>query len=260
MVKFNIITLFTNLFELYLNFSVFKKNREKGIFDYKLIDLREFGLGKHRKVDDYPYGGGKGMVLMPEPLSKAIESIDERGIVIYFSPKGLKLDNNFVKKIIFDYDKFLEEKNLKNNNLNDTNNIKKNNVNNINYKIFTLICGRYEGIDQRIIDLYVDIEISLGDFVLTSGEIPALAFIDSLCRFLEGFLEKEAISEESFENFLLEYPHYTRPKVFKNLKVPDVLVSGDHKKIEDWRFIERLKITKKNRKDLYYKFLEENNE
>lgn len=239
MIYFNIITLFPDIFEVYLNFSLFKKAREKGVFNYNIINLRNFGIGKHKKVDDYPYGGGKGMLLRPEPISNALDSIKARGMVIYLSPKGELLNNDLIKRII--ENNFLEG-------------------NKVRDKIFTLICGRYEGIDQRIIDLYVDLEISIGDFVLTGGELPALCLIDALLRYNENFLDKEALKEESFNKNLLEYPHYTRPEVFKGLKVPSILLSGNHKEIEEWRFLESIKLTKKNRKDLYYKFLEDENE
>ncbi|MCX8058167.1 MAG: tRNA (guanosine(37)-N1)-methyltransferase TrmD [Spirochaetes bacterium] len=243
---FNIITLFPEVFEIYLNISLFKKGKKKGIFNYNIINLREFGIGKHRKVDDYPYGGGKGMILRPEPLAKALNSISDKGIIIYFSPKGKLLNNELIKS-------FFEFEIKKDGNFNKEV-LKKEN------KAFSLICGRYEGIDQRIIDNYVDLEISIGDFVLTGGELPALCFIDCVLRQCTGFLDKNALKEESFEGNLLEYPHYTRPEIFMGYKVPEVLLSGNHKEIENWRFLERVKITKENRKDLYYKFLEENYE
>lgn len=227
--KFNIITLLPEIYDVYLNFSIFKKGIEKKIFNYSLINLRDFGLGKHKKVDDYPYGGGKGLILRCEPIANALKTIENKGTVVYFSPKGKKLNIELIKK----YAK----------------------IDNI-----TIINGRYEGIDQRIIDLYVDEEISIGDYVLSGSELASLVFIDAVLRQVDNFLSDEALKEESFENNLLEYPQYTRPEVFEGIKVPEILLSGHHKNIKNWRLEKSIEITMKRRPDIYKKYLEEKNE
>ena len=224
--NFNIITLLPEIYDVYLNFSIFKKGKEKNIFKYNLIDLRNFGLGKHKKIDDYPYGGGKGLIIRCEPIANALKTIKSKGKVIYFSPKGRVLNNKIVKE----YAK----------------------VDNI-----TIINGRYEGIDQRIIDLYVDDEISIGDFVLSGSELASLVFIDAVLRHTIDFLSEEALKEESFENNLLEYPQYTRPEIFEGLKVPEILLSGHHENIKKWRLRKSIEITKQRRPDIYKKYLEE---
>lgn len=229
MIKFNIITLLPEIYDIYLNFSIFKKGKEKKIFDYYLINLREFGIGKYKKVDDYPYGGGKGLILRCEPIAEALKCIGNKGKVLYFSPKGKLLNNQMVKEYA-------------------------------QIDFITIINGRYEGIDQRIIDLYVDDEISIGDFVLSGSELASLIFIDAVLRHRKSFLSEETLKEESFENNLLEYPQYTRPEIFEGVRVPEVLLSGHHENIKKWRLKKSIEITKNRRPDLYKKYLEGKNE
>ncbi len=217
--KFNIITLIPEIYETYFNFSVFYNALKKNLFSYEIKNLRDFGLGVHKKVDDYPYGGGIGMILRIEPLVDCLNSFSEKGKVIFMAPRGKRLDNKVVKELS-------------------------------KLPILTIVNGRYEGVDERFIEKYVDECISIGDFVLTGGDPAALALIDSVLRHVPGFLEQEALEEESFENSLLEYPQYTRPYEYMGLKVPDILISGNHKDIEKWRKIQRIEMTKKYRPDL----------
>jgi tRNA (guanine37-N1)-methyltransferase len=193
---------------------------EKGLIEYSLINIRDFALDKHKTCDDAPYGGGAGMVLKPEPLAAALDSIGgSLKRVIYPSPSGIKFDQNQAERLA-------------------------------GYDELVFVCGRYEGIDQRIIDLYIDEEISIGDYVISSGEISTLVIIDSVYRLLEGVISSESLLEESFTNGLLEYPHYTRPADFRGLDVPDVLLSGNHAKIDEWRNNKRILKTRENRPDI----------
>lgn len=217
--KFNIITLIPELYETYFNFSVFYNALQKNIFSYEIRNLRDFGLGIHKKVDDYPYGGGIGMILRLEPLVQCLESFSEKGKVIFLAPRGKTLNQKLVKELS-------------------------------NESIITLVNGRYEGVDERFIERYVDECISIGDFILTGGDPAALCLIDSVVRHIPGFLENDALSEESFEDSLLEYPHYTRPYEYNGMTVPEILISGDHKKIAKWRYEKRLEMTLKYRPDL----------
>lgn len=220
--KFNIITLIPELYETYFNFSVFYNALKNNIFSYETKNLRDFGLGSHKKVDDYPYGGGIGMILRLEPLVECLNSFEDKGKVIFLSPRGKTLNQGIVKELSKE-------------------------------KVITIVNGRYEGIDERFIDRYVDECISIGDFILTGGDPAALSLIDAVLRYIPGFLEEEALREESFENSLLEYPHYTRPYEFEGMKVPDILISGNHKEIEKWRNQKRIEITEKFRPDLIKK-------
>ncbi len=217
---FHVLTLFPEIVESYFRGSIMAKAVEKGLVDYRLINIRDFSTDKHRSVDDAPYGGGAGMVLMPEPLSGALESVGAATKrTIYPSPSGRVFTGHYATELA-------EERDL------------------------VLICGRYEGIDQRIIDEYVDDEICIGDYVLSSGEVAALVVIDSVYRLLEGVLTPESLDEESFTGGLLEYPHYTRPEYFAGRRVPEVLLSGHHERIQRWRLRKRLEKTKENRPDL----------
>jgi len=227
---FHFITLFPETIELWLTTSILGRARETGVFDFTTYQLRDFSVDKHRSVDDSAYGGGGGMVLRIEPLVAALEHIraaigDAPVQTIYFSPAGAKLSTDLLQA-------FQAPAHL------------------------ILICGHYEGIDQRFLDHWVDREISLGDFVLTGGELPAVAFSDALIRLLGG-LSVETTQNESFslkdsktKKPLLEFPHYTRPAEFRGHKVPDVLLSGDHGKIAVWREAEALQRTEKFRPDL----------
>lgn len=202
--KFNVLTLFPEMFSS-LDESIIGRSKEKGLIDINLINIRDFSKNKHKKVDDTPYGGGAGMVMEPTVVYDAFKSIkDEKTKVIYLSPQGKTLNQQKVQDLA-------KEENI------------------------TLLCGHYEGIDQRVIDTIVDEEISIGDYVLTGGELPAMVLIDSVSRYIEGVLKEESIKEESFTNGLLEYPQYTRPEMFLDKKVPEILLSGNHQKIDEWR-------------------------
>ena len=218
--KFEILTLFPEIIDSFFTSSIMAKAVNKGIIDYSLVNIRDFAHDRHKTCDDAPYGGGAGMVLKPEPLSAALDFVDgRRKRVIYPSPSGTAFNQEQALRLS-------------------------------QYDELVFICGRYEGIDQRIIDLYVDEEISIGDYVISSGEISTLVIIDAVYRLLEGVISGESLMEESFTDGLLEYPHYTRPFNFQGLTVPDVLISGHHAKIGKWRKDERIKKTRKNRPDI----------
>jgi tRNA (guanine37-N1)-methyltransferase len=220
-VKIKILSLFPEIIESFFTSSIMAKAVEKGLIEYALVNIRDFAYDKHKTCDDSPYGGGAGMVLKPEPLAAALDSVE--GVtkrVIYPSPSGISFNQKQAARLA-------------------------------EYNELVFICGRYEGIDQRIIDLYVDEEISIGDYVISSGEISTLVIIDSVYRLLEGVISSNSLVEESFTDGLLEYPHYTRPSSFRDLRVPDVLMSGNHKKINEWRNNERVLKTRQNRPDIY---------
>ena len=220
--KFNVLTLFPEMFEP-MKQSIIGRAIENGQIELNIINIRDFSKDKHKKVDDTPYGGGAGMVMRADVVYDAFKSIkDENTKLIYLSPKGLKLNQEKVKNLSKE-------------------------------KIITLLCGHYEGIDQRVLDEIVDEEISIGDYVLTGGEIPAMVLIDSISRYVEGVIAKESVNEESFSDGLLEYPQYTRPEVFLDKKVPEILLSGHHENIDKWRKEQSIEITKKNRPDLLNK-------
>lgn len=218
--KFDVLTLFPEMFET-LKESIIGKALERKIIEINTINIRDFSKNKHKKVDDTPYGGGAGMVMMPDVVYDSYMSIPhkENAKVIYLSPKGKVLNQQKVEELS-------KQEHL------------------------ILLCGHYEGIDQRVLDEIVDEEISIGDYVLTGGELPAMVLIDSVSRYVEGVLNKESVSEESFTNGLLEYPQYTRPEIFLNKKVPEVLLSGHHENIRKWREEQSLKTTKQKRPDL----------
>lgn len=220
--KFSILTLFPEMFNG-IKQSIIGKAIEKDLIEINLIDIRAFSKDKHKKVDDTPYGGGAGMVMKPDVVYDAYKSIkSDNAKVIYMSPKGKTLNQEKVKELA-------KEEHI------------------------ILLCGHYEGIDQRVLDEIVDEEISIGDYVLTGGEIPAMVLIDSVSRYVDGVITKESVEEESFSNGLLEYSQYTRPEIFLNKKVPEVLLSGHHENIKKWREEEALRITKQNRPDLLKK-------
>ena len=217
--KFDVLTLFPEMFEP-LNSSIIGRAKEKNLIEINLINIRDFSKDKHKKVDDTPYGGGAGMVMMPDVVYDAYKSVEDKNAkVIYMSPQGNKLTQKKVEELA-----------------------KKEHL--------IILCGHYEGIDQRVIDKIVDEEISIGDYVLTGGEIPAMVLIDSVSRYNSGVIAEESREEESFANGLLEYPQYTRPEVFEGVKVPEVLLSGHHANIEKWRKEKALEITKLKRPDL----------
>lgn len=219
--RIEVLTLFPEIYEV-LKVSVIGKAIEKELFTVKIHNIRDYSADKHKRCDDYPYGGGAGMVMTPQPLHDAIASVDpERKCTrIYLSPKGEKLSQGLVTKLAA--------------------------MENI-----MLINGSYEGIDQRVIDLDVDMELSIGDYVLTSGDFASLVVINTIARYIPDVLGSEAsTAEESFSDGMLEYPHYTRPQEFEGLSVPDVLLSGNHAEIEKWRKRQSLIVTRDKRPDL----------
>jgi tRNA (guanine37-N1)-methyltransferase len=224
--KIDILTIFPKMFIGHLTESLISRAIKKKIIDISIKDVRSFSGDKHKKVDDRPFGGGVGMVMKVEPIYNAIKACgvkrknsSYKTLVVYMSPQGERLENELVKKLS-------------------------------NYKHLVILCGHYEGIDERILS-FVDKEISIGDYVLTGGEIPAMVLVDSVVRMLPNVVkEKESVCNDSFYNGLLDYPHYTRPAVFKKLKVPEILLSGDHRKIEEWRKNQSYERTKLRRPDL----------
>lgn len=217
--KFDVLTLFPEMFKP-LKESILGRAKEKGLIDINLINIRDFSKDKHKKVDDTPYGGGAGMLIRPDVVYDAYKSVeDEKAKIIYLSPQGKKLNQKRVEELS-------------------------------KQEHIILICGHYEGIDQRVLDVLDVEEISIGDYVLTGGELPAMVLIDSVSRYVDGVLTKESIEEESFSNNLLEYPQYTRPENFMGIKVPEILISGHHEKIRKWRYEKQLEITKQKRPDL----------
>jgi tRNA (guanine37-N1)-methyltransferase len=220
---FYVVTLFTEIFSGYLTSSILEKAIARDLLTVQLVNIRDFAFDKHRTCDDYTYGGGPGMILKPEPLSLALESVKTGGKrVVYLSPSGKMFHQGIAEELS-------KEKEL------------------------VLICGRYEGVDQRIIDYYVDDEISLGDYVLSSGEVAAMVVIDTVTRLIPGVINKESLEEESFRGNLLEYPHYTRPKEFLGMSVPEILVSGHHARIREWRLRKSLEKTLQYRPELLEK-------
>jgi tRNA (guanine37-N1)-methyltransferase len=202
--KYNIVTLFPNLIEAWLETGIISKAHDNDLFNISTTDLREYGLGDYRQVDDAPYGGGPGMVLMPEPLDNAISSITS-DINIFLTPSGKQLDEPLIEELH-------------------------------TFKSANIICGRYEGFDQRIIDIHSDYEISVGKTVVSGGEVPAMFLLEAMIRKIPGALgNSESLLMESFTDGKLDHPVYTRPEIYKNMEVPEVLLSGNHKKIEEWK-------------------------
>ena len=215
--RFDVLTLFPEMF-VPLQQSILERAQKNGNIDINLINIRDFSKDKHKKVDDTPYGGGAGMVIRPDVVYDAYNSIENRenAKVIFLSPQGKTLNQQKVEELS-------------------------------NQKHLILLCGHYEGIDQRVLDKIVDEEISIGDYVLTGGELPSMVLIDAVSRYVDGVLNKESIKEESFSNNLLEYPQYTRPETFLDEKVPEVLISGHHENIRKWREEQSKIITNKKR-------------
>ena len=226
--RFDIMTLFPGEVDAFLSSSVIGRARSKGIIEIECHDIRNYAKDKHRHVDDYPYGGGVGMVMQVEPILLCYNDIKKRvpdTYCIYMSPKGKKLTQTRAKKL-------LSKRNI------------------------TLLCGHYEGVDQRAIDLIVDEEISIGDYVLSGGELGTMVLVDCVARMVDGVLsEKECYEDESIASGLLEYPQYTRPADYNGIKVPDVLLSGHEANIKKWRLEQSLSITKERRKDLYNRYV-----
>lgn len=236
--NFYFLTIFPEVIEAYLKKGLIKKAIDNQIINTEIINIRDFAGNKHNRVDDYPFGGGPGMLMMPQPIANAIRSIPnwENKEIIYLTPVGKRFEQR------------------------DAVELKENN------KDIIFICGNYEGIDQRIIDKFVTKKYSIGDFILTGGELPVLSIFDSVSRLIPNVLgNNESTQSESFSEYLLEYPQYTRPREFEGQEVPEVLISGHHQKIKDWQKEQSKKITQEVRPDLYEKYLknkeiEENHE
>lgn len=218
--KITILTLFPEMF-MPLKESIIGRAADSGKLQIDIVNIRDYSQDRHSKCDDYPFGGGAGMVMMPQPIASAIEAADPSHTAhrIYMSPKGQK----FTQQKVFE----LVEK-----------------------PEILLLCGHYEGVDQRVIDMFIDEEISIGDYVLTGGELPAMVVCDAVARYVDGVLSQGSLVDESFADGMLEYPQYTRPAVFRGESVPQVLLSGNHQKVAEWRREESLKLTKKLRPDL----------
>jgi tRNA (guanine37-N1)-methyltransferase len=230
--RFDIVTLFPDFFASPLSSGLMGKALAKKIAEVHLINPRDFATDKHRRVDDEPYGGGVGMLIKPEPIFAAVESLPvlPRRQVIFMTPQGQPMNQVLLRELVADYDQIV------------------------------ILCGHYEGIDERVLNL-VDREVSLGDFVLTCGEIPALALLNGTIRLLPGTIGKEeSLKAESFEAGLLDYPQYTRPPVFREWEVPQVLRSGNHAAIDRWRTEQQIERTRLRRPDLYERWLEEKEE
>jgi tRNA (guanine37-N1)-methyltransferase len=225
--NYTVLTLFPEIIDAYFASSIMAKAVARGIVEYRPVNIRDFALDKHHACDDAPYGGGAGMLMLPEPLGRALESVGAvpggqgrgPGRVIYLSPGGRPFTQELAKELAREGE-------------------------------LILLCGRYEGIDQRIIDLYVDDEISVGDYVLSSGEVAALALIDATYRLVDSVITAESLEDESFSGCLLEYPQYTRPEIYATLRVPEVLLSGHHENIRRWRLKKRVEKTLALRPDL----------
>ena len=232
MLRIDIVTIFPEIFKAVVNESILKRAQKKKKVLINIHDLRDYADNRHKKVDDRPFGGGPGMVISPLPVFRAVKKIKARSKiakVILLTPQGVKLHQGKVKSLSIE-------------------------------KRLIFLCPHYEGIDERVRQELVDEEISVGDYILTGGELPALIVMDSVIRLLPGVLgDDDSIKSESFEDSLLEYPHYTRPANFKGLKVPKVLLSGNHKEIELWRKQKAISKTKNKRTDLYQKYLKKNN-
>lgn len=218
--RIDILTLFPEMFAP-LKESIIGRAVDGGKAQIVITDIRDYTLDKHKKCDDTPFGGGAGMVMMAQPISSAIEAVDpeHKAKRIYLSPKGRVFNQSIVKEYAA-LDRIL------------------------------LLCGHYEGVDQRVIDLYIDEELSIGDYVLTGGEIPAMAVADAVLRYVDGVINSDSLLQESFTGGLLEYPQYTKPREFMGLTVPEILLSGNHEKIDEWRKEQANIITRKNRPDL----------
>lgn len=225
--RFDVLTLFPELIQSHLDFSIMKRAKEDGVIEVNTINPRDYTLDKHKKVDDTPYGGGAGMVLAPQPYVDAYEGVlkENNSITIMMTPQGEPFNHEISKELA-------------------------------QYEQIIILCGHYEGFDERIREIIKPREISIGDFVLTGGELPALCLIDSVSRNIEGTLGKiESAHDDSFADGLLEYPQYTKPREYRGLEVPEVLLNGNHKLIEEFRMQQKIERTKAKRPDLYKKWL-----
>lgn len=218
--KFTLLTLFPEIVSAFFNASIMAKAVVRGLVSYNLVNIRDFACDKHKTCDDLPYGGGAGMLMLPEPLANALDSIDaHEKYVVFLTPSGKPFKQETACRL-----SKLDE--------------------------LVLLSGRYEGVDQRIIDEYVDEELSVGDYVLSSGEVASLVVVDAVYRLIDGVISSSSLVSESFVDFLLEYPQYTRPSVFRGSKVPDVLLSGHHANIEAWRLRKKIEKTLRTRPEL----------
>ena len=225
--RFDILTIFPEIFDAVLGSSITGRARDNGLITFKAWNIRDYTKDKHKKTDDYPYGGGSGLVMMAQPIYDAYEAVvrdlDHKPHFIYMSPQGKRLDQELVEKLS-------------------------------EHRHIILLCGHYEGVDERVLEKLVDEEISIGDYVLTGGELPAMVLIDAVSRTIPGVLSnKDSYADESHKDGLLEYPQYTRPYDFRGMKVPDILLSGHHANIEKWRRLQSLKRTRDKRPDLFEK-------
>ena len=228
--RFDVLTLFPELIQSHLDFSIMKRATDEGVISVNTINPRDFTLDKHKKVDDTPYGGGAGMVLMPQPYVDAYNSVEkfENSVTLMMTPQGEPFNDKISNELA-------------------------------KYEQVIILCGHYEGYDERIREIIKPREISIGDFVLTGGELPALCVIDSVSRKIDGTLGKiESAHDDSFSDGLLEYPQYTKPREYLGYKVPEVLLNGNHKLIEEFRMQQKIERTKNKRPDLYQKWLENN--
>lgn len=219
--KITVLTLFPEMF-VPLKESILGRAQNAGKLNISVVNIRDYAENKHMKCDDYPFGGGAGMVMMPQPIGSAIEAVDpeHKARRIYLSPKG----QTFKQSKVFEL---------------------------LNYDHLVLLCGHYEGVDQRVIDLFIDEEISIGDYVLTGGELPAMVIADCVARYVDGVISDGSLVDESFASGGLEYPQYTRPAVYKGVAVPEVLLNGDHKKVDEWRAEQSKNLTRMRRPDLF---------
>ncbi len=231
MFEVRIFTLYPDLYPGLLNVGIYKKAREEKIWNLKVINIRDYATDKHSSVDDKPFGGGSGMLLRPDVVASALDSnLESNETIIYLSPKGKKFDQRIARE-------FSKQKKL------------------------NLLCGHFEGIDQRLLETRNIEEYSIGDFILSGGETASFVFIDSIIRLLPGVLGNDSSAkEESFENDLLEYPQYTKPQNWEGKSIPEVLLSGDHAKIKSWRLSQSEAITRRQRPDLWKKYLNKKNE
>ena len=229
--KYTVLTLFPEIIDTFFATSIMAKAIQRGIIEYQTINIRDYALDRHKTCDDAPYGGGPGMLMLPDPLCRALEAAKkgtkkgdrhhtgDRHRTVYLSPSGRPFNQVLARELAAEQE-------------------------------LILLCGRYEGIDQRVIDLYIDDEISVGDYVLSSGEVAALALIDASYRLVDRVITPESLEEESFSDGLLEYPQYTRPEIYDTIKVPDILLSGHHENIRRWRLEKRVEKTMRYRPDL----------
>lgn len=226
--KIDILTLFPKMFVPVTTSSILGRAAEKNLIDIRLTDIREYTKNKHRKVDDYPFGGGQGMVMMPQPIFDALRGIKAEGKkILYMSPRGRVLDKDKIQEL-----SQLSE--------------------------LVILCGHYEGVDQRVIDCWEMEEVSIGDYILTGGELPAMVLVDSVARLIPGVLSGEdSAMEESVYSGLLEYPQYTQPREYEDIPVPEILLSGHHKNIDLWRFEKSLELTRKVRPDMFENYCRE---